>query len=156
MDKETEKFHESDGGFDFVSIVLIDPDDGVSFGHYDFPDYLLGDVLRGEQSILRHSGRIVPLLQFDELAWTHPQVIDVPTFEDIPEVLSEQQSFEAAFTVDHIDPEAPMNISHCFEGFPQWLVLLDLDIRLYTDSFHEGSDSDVVVELGLGLVGNSE
>lgn len=77
----------------------------------------------------------------------------MPPFEDIPEILSEQKPLETASAINDIDPQTSVDIGHCFEGFPQWLMLLDLDVGLQVDSLHERSDGDVVVELGFGLVG---
>lgn len=61
---------------------------------------------------------MISLLKFDKIPSTHPQIIDVPTLENISEIFSKKQAFESTLLVNYIDPQATMNIGHCLKGFP--------------------------------------
>lgn len=87
--KHPEQLHQPNRRF-HPTIILINPHNGIRPGHNDLPDNLLDDLMGLEEAILGHLGLIAGLFEFDELACTHPQVIDMPALEDVPEVFSEQ------------------------------------------------------------------
>ncbi len=104
MHKKTEQFHKSDGGLDFASVMFVNPYNGISLGHDDFPNNFLGNVMGREEPVVRNCGCVVHFLEFDKLTRAHPQVINMPALEDISEVLSEEKTLESPVFVDDIYP----------------------------------------------------
>ncbi len=87
-----------------MPIILIHPNNSIALGHNNLPNDFLRNVGRVKKPILGHIARMVFLLKLDELAGTHPKVVDVPAFEDVSEVLAEEQTDELVVVVDHVDP----------------------------------------------------
>jgi hypothetical protein len=87
-----------------MAIILIDPNNSIALGHNNLPNDFLRNVGRVKKPILGDIARMVFLLKLDELAGTHPKVVDVPAFEDVSEVLAEEQTDELVVLVNHVDP----------------------------------------------------
>lgn len=87
MHKQPKQLHQPNSRLNLIALILIHPHNSIAPGHNNLPNNLLGNILRGKESILRDSGRTTPLLELDKLASPHPQVIDMPALEDIPEIL---------------------------------------------------------------------
>lgn len=130
MDKETEQFHKADCCLDFVSIMLINPDDCISLAHDYFPNDFFSDIRGVKEPVIRNSRGVMLLLKLDKIASTHPKVINMPSFENISKILSEKQPLKTSLTVNNINPQTSMKISHCFKSFPKRLTLMNLNIIL--------------------------
>ncbi len=126
MGEKAEKFHQSNGGLD--SALLIDPDNRVGCGHDNFPNDLLDDLIGCEKSILRHFRGVALLFQLYEVTSTHPEVVNVPALEDVPEILSEKQSNKDSVCPHDINPAAVVSVGHKLKGLPQGSALLNLDV----------------------------
>jgi hypothetical protein len=72
------------------------------------------------------------LFELNKIASTHPKVIYVPSFKNISKILSKKKSFKSSLTINNIDPETSMNVSHGFESFPKRFTLMYLNIALQT------------------------
>ncbi len=118
MNKETEEFYGPNGGLYFLAIVFVDPNDGITFGHDNFPNNFLGDIGGIEQSILGDSGCVIFFLELDELTGTHPEIVDMPALENVSEILSEKEALEPTLQIDDVDPETAVDVGHGFKGLP--------------------------------------
>lgn len=154
--EKTEKLHESYRCFNFIPIILINPNDCISFSHDYFPNYLFSNVWRVKESIIRDSWGIMFLFKFNEVSSAHPKVIYMPSFEDISEILSVKKSFKSSLTVNNIDPKTSMNISHGFKSLPKRFTLMYFNISLKICCFEQRWNSDTVVRLGVRLIGDSK
>lgn len=119
VNKETKELHRANGSFDLVPIILIDPYNRVTFRHDYFPNYLFCDIGGIKKPVLRNSRSVVRFFEFDKLASTHPQIVNMPTLENVPKILSEKQALEPPLAIDHIYPQTTVNISHCLKCLPQ-------------------------------------
>ena len=135
LSKKTEKFHESNRGLDFT--LLIDPYNRIGWGHDNFPDDFLDDLIGSEKAILGHFGEVALLFQLYKVTCTHPQVVNVPAFENVSEIFSKKQSNKDSVWTNNIDPAAVMPVSHELKGLPQGSVWLNLDL-FDTDVLEEG------------------
>ncbi len=135
LSKKAEKFHESNRGLDFT--LLIDPYNRIGWGHDNFPDDFLDDLIGSEKAILWHFGEVALLFQLYKVTCTHPQVVNVPAFKNISEIFSKQQSNKDSVWTNNIDPAAVMPISHELKGLPQGSVWLNLDV-FDTDVLEKG------------------
>ncbi len=51
----------------------------------------------------------------------------MPALKDVPKILSEKEPDKGTTEVNYINPSTVMSISHQLKGFPQGLILLDLN-----------------------------
>jgi hypothetical protein len=119
MNEETKELHRANGSFDLVPIILIHPDNRVTFRHNYFPNDLFCDIGGVKKPILRNSRSIIRLLKFDKLASTHPQIVNMPTLKNVSKILSEKQTLEPSLAIHHIYPQTAVNVSHCLKCLPQ-------------------------------------
>lgn len=73
-----------------MSVMIINPNYCVTLGHDNFPNYFLGDISRVKKPVFRNAGSMAALFEFDKIACAHPQVVDMPAFKNVPEILAEQ------------------------------------------------------------------
>lgn len=135
LSEKTEKFHQPNGGLD--SALLIDPYNRIGWGHDNFPDDFLDDLIGSKKAIFGQFGGVALLFQLYKVTCTHPQVVNVPAFENVSEIFSKKQSNKDPVWTNNIDPAAVMPVSHELKGLPQGSVWLDLDV-FDTDVLEEG------------------
>lgn len=152
VDEKTEKFHGTDSCSDLVSVIFINPDNGVALGHDNFPDDLLGDVIGVEEPVLRYPGGVIPLFEFDKLPRTHPQVINMPSLENIPKILPKQQPLEPPLTINHINPQTPVHIGHRLKRLPQRPRLMNFNITPQVNRLKQRRYRNVVIGFCMRLI----
>lgn len=72
-----------------------------------------------EKPILWHFRFTVLFLELYKLSRAHPQVVDMPSFEYISEVLPEKETLESAILVNNVDPSAMINVGNELKCLPK-------------------------------------
>ena len=71
MNEKTKQLHGPNSRL-HLAIILINPNNSITFSHDNFPNNFFGDIGGIEQSILGYSGGVIFFLELDELTGTHP------------------------------------------------------------------------------------
>lgn len=109
-------------------MLAVDPDNGIPFGHDHLPEDILGVLVGLEKTVFGYIALLVSFLPVDELANSHPHVINMPALKNPPEIFPEEHANKPPLLINNIDPQTLISIGHDLKCLPQPPRSLNLDI----------------------------